>query len=70
MKLQLWIRKFHRWLSVAFTLLVLANFALMGQEPVAMWVGAATLVPLFALLFTGLYLFVLPYLPRRAPVAD
>jgi cellulose synthase/poly-beta-1,6-N-acetylglucosamine synthase-like glycosyltransferase len=55
-----WIRQIHRWLSIAFTLCVLANvvvnFVVSGQEKVALWVGLVTLVPL-----TGLYLFVLPY---------
>lgn len=59
-----WIRQIHRWLAVTFTLAVLANFAVLGREPIALWVGAATLVPLFLLLFTGLYLFALPYLNR------
>jgi hypothetical protein len=56
-----WIRQSHRWFSMAFTLCVLANFAVMGREPIALYVGAFTLLPLFLLLFTGLYLFVLPY---------
>jgi quinol-cytochrome oxidoreductase complex cytochrome b subunit len=60
-----WIRQIHRWLSIAFTLCVLANvvvnFVVSGQEKVALWVGLVTLVPLFLLLLTGLYLFVLPY---------
>ncbi|MBM3506733.1 MAG: hypothetical protein FJX64_03225 [Alphaproteobacteria bacterium] len=59
-----WIRQIHRWLAVTFTLAVLANFAVLGREPIALWVGAATLVPLFLFLFTGLYLFALPYLNR------
>ena len=56
-----WIRQFHRWLSVAFTLAVIANFVVMGQEEIALWVGFLTLLPLALLLFTGLYLFVRPY---------
>jgi len=34
----------------------------MGQARIALYVGGATLIPLFLLLFTGLYLFALPYL--------
>jgi quinol-cytochrome oxidoreductase complex cytochrome b subunit len=69
-----WIRRTHRWLAVAFTVCVLVNvlvnFVLTGQEQLALWVGLATLVPLFLLLFTGLYLFVLPYTRRgRSPQA-
>ena len=59
-----WIRQIHRWLSIAFTLFVIANFAVMGRETIALWVGTATLVPLALLLLTGLYLFALPYLDK------
>ncbi|MCB9740936.1 MAG: hypothetical protein H6747_16840 [Deltaproteobacteria bacterium] len=59
------IRKSHRWLSIAFTLLVGANIAVQGNEQVALWVGGATLLPLLLLLVSGLYLFVLPYRKRR-----
>ena len=56
-----WIRQTHRWLSIVFTLTVLANFVAMtwGQPPA--WVTYSPLLPLALLLFTGLYLFVLPY---------
>jgi hypothetical protein len=58
------IRQTHRWLSIAFTLTVIANFVAMtrGQPPA--WVTYSPLLPLALLLFTGLYLFALPYLSR------
>jgi hypothetical protein len=59
------IRQFHRWLSVAFTLAVILNLLVMGREPVALWVGIATLIPLVLLMLTGLYLFILPYTLKR-----
>ena len=63
------IRQTHRWLSILFTLLVLVNIVLnifaAGQEQLVLWVGLSTLLPLFLLLFTGLYLFVLPYTSKR-----
>lgn len=62
-----YIRQGHRWLSMAFTLTVLANFAaraLQGGEP-APWLTYSPLLPLFLLLLSGLYLFVLPYLGGR-----
>lgn len=59
-----WIRQVHRWLSVVFTLTVLANFAAMTQGPPPAWVTYSPLLPLFLLLFTGLYMFVLPYATR------
>ena len=59
------MRQIHRWLSMLFTVLVLANIGVnifaAGQAQLALWVGLTTLIPLFLLLFTGLYLFVLPY---------
>jgi hypothetical protein len=64
MKWNKWIRQFHRWLSVAFTLLVIANLLVMGKEKIALYVGLSTLVPLFLLLVTGLYMFALPYVAR------
>ncbi len=62
------IRQVHRWLSIVFTLTVVANFAAMALgEPPALIVYSP-LLPLFLLMFSGLYLFALPYmLRRRAP---
>jgi hypothetical protein len=59
-----WIRQTHRWLSIAFTLTVIANFVAMTQGPSPAWVTYSPLVPLALLLFTGLYLFALPYATR------
>jgi len=60
------LRQFHRWMSIAFTLCVVANFVQMaikpGQPPNV--VTYSPLLPLFVLWFTGLYLFALPYLGR------
>ena len=58
------IRQTHRWLSIAFTLTVIANFVAMTQGPPPAWVTYSPLVPLALLLFSGLYLFVLPYAAR------
>lgn len=62
-----WCRRTHRWVSMAFTATVIANFVVRAQgqgEPPA-WVTYAPLLPLSLLLLTGLYLFALPYLGRR-----
>lgn len=64
-----WIRQSHRWLSIAFTVTVLANFAAMTQGPPPAWVTYAPLLPLGLLLFSGLYLFVLPYAARHRQAA-
>ena len=64
-----WMRQLHRWLSIVFTLTVVANFvALAMRQPQGQptWVTYTPLPPLFLLLFTGLYMFVLPYLKRRS----
>jgi len=59
-----WIRQTHRWLSIAFTVTVIANFVAMTQGPPPAWVTYSPLFPLALLLFSGLYLFVLPYATR------
>ncbi|MBX3446110.1 MAG: hypothetical protein KF895_13180 [Parvibaculum sp.] len=59
------IRQAHRWLSIVFTAAVIANFVAMGLvgEP-PMWVVYSPLPPLFLMLVTGLYMFVLPYVAK------
>jgi len=60
-----WIRQIHRWLSIAFTVTVIANFvaiAKVGTPP--MWITYSPLLPLALLTFSGLYMFVLPYAAR------
>lgn len=60
-----WVRQAHRWLSIIFTVTVVANFVAMGLgEPPAL-VVYSPLLPLFLLLFSGLYMFALPYTARR-----
>ena len=60
------VRQSHRWVSMAFTITVIANFVSMalrpGQPP--NWITYAPLLPLALLLFSGLYLFALPYTAR------
>jgi hypothetical protein len=56
-----WIRQFHRWVSVAFTLTVIANFVVMSQGKPPAWLTYSPLLPLALLMVTGLYMFVLPY---------
>jgi hypothetical protein len=59
-----WIRQIHRWLSIAFTLTVIANFVAMSQGTPPAWVTYSPLFPLALLLLTGLYMFALPYATR------
>ncbi|TCL72662.1 hypothetical protein [Rhizobium sp. BK251] len=65
MNLNNFIRRAHRWLSIAFTVAVIANFVAMGLGKPPSWVVYSPLPPLFLLLFSGLYMFVLPYAGRR-----
>ena len=60
-----WIRQIHRWLSIAFTATVIANFVAMARGTPPAWITYSPLLPLGLLLFSGLYLFVLPYATRR-----
>jgi hypothetical protein len=55
------IRQFHRWTSIAFTVVVIANFVAIGMGKPVPWLYYVPLLPLALLLITGLYLFVLPY---------
>lgn len=59
-----WIRQTHRWLAIAFTATVIATFVALAQPEPLVWVSYLPLLPLALLLFTGLYLFVLPYAAR------
>lgn len=56
-----WIRQAHRWVAIAFTVTVIANFVAMARGTPPPWVTYSPLLPLALLLFSGLYLFVLPY---------
>ena len=64
MNWNLLIRQGHRWISILFTLAVIANIAAMMQGEPPIWVGLMALFPLILLLLSGLYLFALPYIAR------
>ena len=62
-----WIRQTHRWMSIVLTVTVIANFVALARGSGAMpspWITYSPLPPLFVLLFSGLYLFALPYAIR------
>ncbi len=51
-----------------FMLTVIANFVAMASGRPPAWVTYSPLLPLFVLMCSGTYLFVLPYVgKRRAP---
>lgn len=59
------IRQTHRWLSIVFTAAVIGNFIAMAMGEPPAWLVYSPLPPLFGMLLTGLYMFVLPYLSGR-----
>jgi cellulose synthase/poly-beta-1,6-N-acetylglucosamine synthase-like glycosyltransferase len=59
-----WIRQIHRWLAIVFTVTVIANFVAIAPGKPPMWLVYSPLPPLFLLMFTGLYMFMLPYAIR------
>jgi heme A synthase len=59
-----WVRQIHRWLAIAFTVTVIVTFIALAQEEPIVWVSYTPLFPLALLLFTGLYMFALPYAGR------
>jgi hypothetical protein len=64
MNWNVWVRQIHRWVSIVFTVTVIANFIALAQgggEMPPAWVTYSPLLPLALLLFSGLYLFALPY---------
>ena len=66
MSVPAWIRQAHRWVSIIFTLTVVANFAVRTQGEPAAWITYSPLLPLALLLLSGLYLFALPYIVRNS----
>ena len=61
MHINKWIRQIHRWLAIIFTVTVIVTVVALAQEEPIVWVSYVPLFPLALLLFTGLYLFALPY---------
>ena len=62
-----WVRQIHRWLSIAFTVTVIANIVALVMGKAEQPPGLLTyspLLPLFLLMLSGLYMFVLPYATR------
>ncbi len=58
------IRQSHRWLSIFFTLTVIANFVMLFAGQQIDFITYLPLLPLFLLMFSGLYMFFRPYFRR------
>jgi heme A synthase len=59
-----WIRQTHRWLSIVFTVAVIINGVTVVQGKYNNRLGLSAVAILALLLFTGLYLFGLPYVNK------
>ena len=59
-----WVRQLHRWLSIAFTLVVIFNGVAVLERRYANWMGLLAVATLASMFFTGMYLFVLPYVTK------
>ncbi|MBH0779537.1 hypothetical protein [Nocardia bovistercoris] len=55
----------HRWSGVVLVLTILATFVALAPADPIVWVSYLPLIPLAALLVTGLYLFAVRYRARR-----
>jgi hypothetical protein len=61
------IRQSHRWVAIAFTVTVIANFIALAQSSGAMppvWLTYSPPLPLALLLLPGPYMFVLPHVRK------
>jgi hypothetical protein len=56
-----WIRLTHRWLSIAFTVVIIVNGVAVALHKYTNRLGLSAVFVLALEFFTGLYLFVLPY---------
>ena len=60
-----WIRQRHRWLSIAFTLVVVVNGVAVVQGKYTARLGLLAVATLALQFVTGMYLFFLPYVTKR-----
>lgn len=65
-----WIRQLHRWAAAVFAVTVLATFVALALPEPVVWVSYLPLLPLALLLFSGLYMFVLPYRAARHSILE
>jgi heme A synthase len=61
MKWNKWIRQSHRWLSIAFTLVIIINGIAVVEGKYNRELGLLAVFTLALQFLSGMYLFVLPY---------
>jgi len=59
-----WVRQTHRWLSIAFTVVIIINGIAVIEGKYNNKLGLSAVAVLALMFFTGAYLFVLPYVTR------
>lgn len=59
-----WIRQTHRWLSVAFTLVVIIDGVAVVEGKYTNGLGLLAVAVLALMWISGVYLFLLPYVAR------
>ncbi|CAM8628061.1 hypothetical protein MCEREM30_01324 [Paracoccaceae bacterium] len=64
MKISNFARQFHRWMSIIFTLLVIAVFVISTRPAPPEWAFYMPLPALALMLLSGLYLFALHYVRK------
>lgn len=69
MSASVFIRQFHRWTSVGFVAAFLFTSTVLSLKLPLPWAVYSPLPFLFLLAITGIYMFALPYLGRRAKAA-
>ena len=60
------LRQIHRWSGFIFSIMAIVNIVAVILQANAQWLGLLAVIPLLALLPTGLYMFTQPYLARKA----
>jgi hypothetical protein len=60
----IWTRLTHRWLSIAFTVVVIVNGVAVARNKYTNRLGLLAVFVLALQFVTGLYLFVLPYVAK------
>ena len=58
------IRTAHRWLGMSLIVLTIINVVAFGMGYAIEWLYYLPLVPLFLLMLSGLYMFVLPFVSK------
>ncbi len=64
------IRQFHRWVSIAFTISVIVTAIALAQKEPIVWISYVPLAPLALLFLSGAYLCVLHYAAKMRNVRE